>query len=100
MTSAAPDVSRRVPDLPRLELMATPHRLRKQLRARRDAVAAVIADEVVARTFPGREPSLEEIIRAQRIRPFSPEEHRRRQSLLSSEDWAQLRAALAEARDR
>ena len=69
MTSVSHDVSHRPPDLPRLDRVVIPRWLREQRRvlaraARPDAVVSGIADEVVVRTMPGREATLEEIIRA------------------------------------
>lgn len=99
MSVAHHDVSRAGPDLHRLDRMVTPRWLRKHRRAqaraaRPDAVAADIADQVVDRTVPGREATLDELIRQQNVEPFDWEEYRREDSGLTSGDWAELRAAL------
>jgi hypothetical protein len=105
MTSVSHDVSHRAADLPRLDRVVIPRWLREHRRAvaraaRPDAVASGIAQEILNRSLPGRELTFEEIMRAQGVKPFDAEEHRRRASLLTSEDWAELRAALAEAREQ
>jgi hypothetical protein len=105
MTSVARDVSRRAPDLPRLDRMVIPRWLREHRRAqtraaRPDAVASGVAQEILNRSLPGRELTFEETMRAQGVTPFDAEDYRRRRSLLTSEDWAELRAALAEAREQ
>lgn len=75
MSVARHDVSRRGHELPRLDRLVVPRWLREhrraQARAARDAVAADIAQEVVARTFPSREPTLDEIIRTQGVKSFN-----------------------------
>ena len=105
MSQAPHDVSGRGHDLPRLDRVVAPRWLRERRRgqaraARPDAVAATLADEMLHRNLPGREPTLDEIIRAQGVKPFNWEEFRRQDSGLTSEDWAELRAALAQARER
>lgn len=105
MTAIRNDVSRRASDLPRLDHVATPRWFREHRRAvaraaRPDAVAAAIAEEILRRGLPGHELTFEEIVRAQGVKPFNAEEHMRRPSLLTGDDWVELRAALAEARAR
>lgn len=105
MTPDRRQLSRGGPDLLRLDLVVTPRWLREHRRARAraarpDAVASEIADETAARLRPGRELTLAEILRQQNVRPFNWAEFRRGSSGLTSEDWAELRAALAEARGR
>lgn len=105
MTPDRPEPYRRGPDLLRLNLVATPRWLREHRRAlaraaRPDAVAAEIATEVLSRSLPGRELTFEELMRAQGVKPFNAEEYWRRTSDITDEEWASLRAALAEARER
>jgi hypothetical protein len=84
--------------------MVTPRWLREHRRARaraaRDAVAAVIADEVVARTSPSREMTFTELMRAQGVKPFGSEESRSDDLRPTVEEWAAFRTALAEGRRR
>jgi len=99
MPVAQHDVSRRGHELPRLDRVVVPRWLRERRRARSraaspDAVAATLADEMLRHNLPGRELTLDEIIRAQGVKPFNWEEFRRQDSGLTSEDWAELRAAL------
>jgi hypothetical protein len=99
MTSAAHDVSHRLPDLPRLDRMVTPRWLREHRRAvaraaRPEPVAADVVQEILSRSLPGREMTLAEIIRQQNVKPFDWDEYQRQDSGLTSEDWAELRAAL------
>lgn len=98
------DVSRRGHELPRLDRMVTPRWLREHRRAQagaaRDAVAAEIADEVVARTSPSREMTFTELMRAQGVKPFGSEEFRSDHPRPTTEEWTAFRAALAEARLR
>jgi hypothetical protein len=105
MSLAHHDVSRGGPDLHRVDRVATPRWLREHRRARAraarpDAVAATLAEEMLRHNLPGRELTVEEIIKAQGVKPFNWEEHKRRQSLLTSEDWAELRAALGLGTER
>jgi hypothetical protein len=105
MPLAHHDVSRRGRELPRLDHVVTPRWLRERRRAqaraaRPDAVAATLADEMLRRHLPGREPTLDEIIRAQGVKPFNWEEFRHEDSGLTSEDWAELRAALGIGNER
>jgi hypothetical protein len=105
MSVAGHEVSHAGPDLHRLGRMVTPRwlrqqRRREQSRAARRAVAADVADQIVSRTLPRQELSFDELMRAQGVTPFDAEEHRRRKSLLTSRDWAELRAELAEARQQ
>lgn len=93
------DVSRRGHELPRLDHVVVPRWLRERRReraraARPDVVAATLADEMLRHSLPGRELTFDEIIRAQGVKPFNWEEFRRRESGLTSDDWAELRAAL------
>jgi hypothetical protein len=99
------DVSRAAPDLHRLDRMVTPRWLREHRRARAraarpDAVAADIADEVVARTLPSREMTFTELMRAQGVKPFGSDELRSDAAGPTAEEWAAFRAALAEGRRR
>ena len=99
MSVAHQDVSRRGHELPRVDPVVVPRWLRERRRAqaraaRPDAAAADIADQVVDRTVPGREATLDELIRQQNVEPFDWEEYRREDSGLTSGDWAELRAAL------
>ena len=91
------DVSRRTQELPTLVRVVTPRwlrqRRREQARAARRNVAADVADQIVSRTMPGRELTLDEIIRQQNVKPFNWEEFRREDSGLTSDDWAELRAS-------
>ena len=105
MSVAHHDVSRRGHGLPRLDPVVVPRWLRERRRAqaraaRPEAVAAGIADadQVVGRTVPGREPTLDELIRQQNVEPYDWEEYRREDSGLTSGDWAELRAALRTVR--
>jgi hypothetical protein len=104
MSVAHHDVSRARPDLHRLDRMVTPRWLREHRRAQarvtRDAVAAEIADEVVARTSPSREMTFTELMRAQGVKPFGSDEFPSDDPHPTAEEWAAFRAALAEARQR
>ena len=92
MSVAQHDVSRRTQELPTLVRVVTPRwlrqRRREQARAARRNVAADVADQIVSRTMPGRELTLDEIIRQQNVKPFNWEEFRREDSGLTSDDWA------------
>jgi hypothetical protein len=97
MPPAPPAVSRRSPELPRLDPVVTPRWLRERRRAQARAAhtaAATIAEEMLRRSLPGRELTLDEIIRVQGVKPFNWDEFRRQDSGLRREDWAELRAAL------
>ena len=94
MSAAQHDVSRRAHALPRVDPVVVPRWLRQRRRERSRAAATEITGAVVARTYPRREPTLDEIIRAQGVKPFNWEEFRRQDSGLTSEDWAELRSAL------
>jgi hypothetical protein len=103
MSVAHHDVSRRGHELPRLDPVVVPRWLRERRRAqaraaRPDVVAADIADQLVGRTMPRREPTLDELIRQQNVKPFDWDEYRREDSGLTSGDWAELRAALGTER--
>lgn len=105
MTAAPAEVSHPAPDLPRLETMVVPRWLRERRRlAARAAQPAAVASEIAQRLgrtvpVPG-ELTFHELMRAQGVTPFDAEKHSRRSSGLTSADWAELRAALAEARTR
>jgi hypothetical protein len=105
MTAVPTEVPRPTSDLPRLEPMVTPRWLRERRRlAARAAQPASVAWEIVDRLggirAARRERTFHDLMRAQGIAPFDAAEHRRRPSGLTSDDWAELRAALAEAKTR
>jgi hypothetical protein len=105
MTAVPTEVSRPTPDLPRLEPMVTPRWLReRRRRAARAAQPASVAWEIAERlggiTLARRERSFHDLMRAQGVTPFDADDHSRRPSSLTSDDWAELRAALAEGRTR
>jgi hypothetical protein len=85
------DVSRRARELPRLDRMVAPRWLRErrraQSRAARDAFVAEVVQRIVSR-------------RAQHMRPFDADEHKRTPSPLTTEERDAFRAALAEARQQ
>lgn len=105
MTTVDPSVSRApgVPtELHRLRSMTVPRWLRQRRRAEWAAARpAGLAEEIAGRlgtTRPAGEPTLRELLADQQIRPFDPDRHRA-EARLSADDWAELRAALAEGRD-
>jgi hypothetical protein len=93
------------PDLLRLDYVVAPRWLRQRRRAvsraaRPESVAAEVAREVLSRTRPGLELTLDEIIREQGVQPFDWADYRSRDTGLTGEDWAELREALRSGREQ
>lgn len=99
MSVAQHDVSRRGHEPPRLDRVVAPRWLRQRRRARACTVATEIADEVVARTFPARQMTFKELMRAQGVKPFGSDAIRSDdRGRPTAEEWVAFRAALAEGR--
>jgi hypothetical protein len=75
------------------------HREEARRAARRDALLDRILRQVVADPHAGRPKTYDELMAEQGIEPFDPV-RARRESGLTSKDWAELRAALREVRGR
>jgi len=89
-------------DLHRVGSVVVPRWLRQRRRAERLAARpSVLTQEIVSqvtrRPRAGSEPTLPEVLAEQEVRAFDPQAHRRT-ARLTGEDWAELRAALAEGR--
>jgi hypothetical protein len=89
------------PDLLRLDYMVVPRWLRERRRlAARATEPTSVAREVADLLRPGRELTLAEIIRQQGVQPFDWEDYRARTRGLTSQDWAELRAAMRAGHER
>ena len=96
---AVPSPRGRATDLPRLGRVVVPRWVRERRRAERLAARPAVLADVIARRLtvlarPDREKTIHDLLAEQGVQPFDAERYRR-ESLLSSADWAELRAAIA-----